>query len=283
MQPKTLEIPLEDELGDVLDKALRLAGLTPEQASGMAGIEQPRLLDALDWRSDLSPEELGKLAQVLRLNEVGLCALASNSYPIAPLKGMPFCLYPLRMAHGIGVANAYLVSTCCSDHAILFDTGANFSALLANWPAAIRSLDAVFITHVETEHAGGLCEVISHFGIKNAFIPDNAKAPCGQPMAEGQVWKSDQCKVTALSTPGHSAAHNSYLVETSCTCSGRKLLIAGDLIYAGSVGCAFYSKEKLFSNVHRVLHSLPPDTLIAPGHGPLTSVATELRFNPFVC
>lgn len=282
MLQKTPVVPLEDELGDVLDKALCFADLRPEEAAEKAGVDLSRLLDALDWRSDLKPEELHRLAIALELNEVGLCALASNAYPVAPVGGLPFCLYPLRMTHGIGVANAYIISTCCSDRGILFDTGSDLRALLSVWPAAIKALDAVFITHIEAEHAGGLCEVVSHFDVKAAFIPEGASAPCGQALGDGKSFKGSFCTVTAMGTPGHSAAHNSYLVEAACTCSGKKLLVAGDLIFAGSVSCAFYNREQLFSSVRRVLRGLPPETLIAPGHGPLTTVGTELRYNPFV-
>lgn len=282
MFTKTPEVPLEDELGDVLDKALCLARLQPEEAAEKAGVETSRLLDALDWRSDLRSEELRRLAVVLNLNEVGLCALASGSYPRTPNKGLPFCMHPLRMAHGIGVANAYVISECCSDHGILFDTGSNLSALLESWPDKIRVLDAVFITHIEPEHAGALCEVIEHFKVPHAFIPEGAQSPCGAALRDGEKWSTPQVSVTALATPGHSASHNSYLVECASACRGRKLLVAGDLIFAGSIACAFQCSKRLFSSVHRVLDGLPGDTLIAPGHGPLTNVATEKRFNPFL-
>ncbi len=282
MASNTPDILLEDELGDVLDKAICLADHTPESAAEKAQIEVSRLLDALDWRSDLTPTELSRLAIVLGLNEVGLCALAAGTYPITPAEGLPFCLYPLRMAHGIGVANAYIIAECGDDHGILFDTGSALSSLLSVWPSSIRSLDAVFLTHMEPEHTGGLCEVVAHFNVESAFLPPDAVGPCGQPMADGIQWTRPHMKVTALNTPGHCAAHNAYLVEASHACRGRKLLVSGDLIFAGSVGSAFYCRQRLLSSVNRVLHSLPPETLIAPGHGPLTSVGNELRFNPFV-
>lgn len=279
--PPSPEVPLEDELGDVLDKALCLAGLHPEAAAEQAGVDKARLLDALDWRSELGPDELGRLAKLLKLNEVGLCAIASGSYPIPKAQGLPFCLYPLRMTHGIGVANAYLVSSCGSERGVLFDTGPGLEALLSHWPAFIRSLEAVFITHVEPEHAGGLCDVVKRFGVTTAFIPEGAQAPCGIPLREGELWSGEHCTVSALNTPGHAEAHASYLVRSRSTEGGRGLLIAGDLFFAGSISCPFHSREKLLSSFERVLHSLPEDTLIAPGHGPLTTVGTELRFNPF--
>lgn len=192
--------PLEDELGDVLEKAMHRASLTDESLAALTGIRAGRILDAIDYRSDLTTDELRKLAATLGLNEVGLCALGTGNYPRPEIGALPFCVWPLRMPHGIGVANAYLVGECGSDRAVLFDTGAGIGALEAVWPRSIRRLDAVFLTHVEPEHAGG----------------------------------------------------------------------------------GYFSHEQLRANLRRVLHGVPPATVIAPGHGPLTTVENELRYNPFV-
>jgi glyoxylase-like metal-dependent hydrolase (beta-lactamase superfamily II) len=88
--------------------------------------------------------------------------------------------------------------------------------------------------------------------------------------------------VTAFATPGHAAAHNCYLVTAPAARAGGGLLISGDLVFAGSVGGAYFSHEKLQLNLRRMLRTVPPRTVIAPGHGPLTTVENELRFNPFV-
>ncbi len=58
---------------------------------------------------------------VLGLNEVGLCALGVRRYPLPEISALPFCVWPLRMPHGIGFANAYLVSECSVGNAVLFD------------------------------------------------------------------------------------------------------------------------------------------------------------------
>src|SRR5471032_1324889 len=161
--PTTTSVPLEDELGDVLDKAMRRAGLNDESLAARTGIRAGRILDAIDYRSELTSDEVRKLAAVLGLNEVGLCALAAGSYPQPEIAALPFCVWPLRMPHGIGVVNAYLIGECGSSNAVLFDTGAGLMALDAVWPRAVTAVDAVFLTHVEAEHAGGLCDVVARF------------------------------------------------------------------------------------------------------------------------
>lgn len=275
-------LPLEDELGDVLEKAVRRAGLSLDVVAERAGLARARIADAIDYRPDLTCDELRRLAAALRLNEVGLCALGAGRYPTPEIGALPFCVWPLRMPHGIGVANAYLVGECGSSRAILFDTGAGIEALQAVWPAAVKQLDAVFLTHVEAEHAGGLCEVVARFGVEAAFLPRGATAPCGQPLGEGERRRFGALEITAYTTPGHAAEHNCYLVQSTNAPQGGALLVSGDLVFAGSVGGAYFSAEQLQSHLRRMLGTVPPGTAVAPGHGPMTTVENELRYNPFV-
>lgn len=274
-------VPLEDELGDVLEKAMRHAGLNEEALGRRANVAATRIRDAVNYRPELSWEELRRLAGVLGLNEVGLCALGCGRYPLPPATSLPFVLHPLRMRHGIGVANAYIVAEVGASRGVLFDTGPGLEALEAVWPAGIVGIDAVFLTHAEGEHVGGLCEVVERFAISAAFHPAGSKVPCGEPMDEGRKRAFGEITVTAFSTPGHAPSHNCYLVETTKR-TEPALLIAGDLFFAGSVGGAHHCCRQLAANLRRMLQAVPPQTVIAPGHGPLTTAENELRFNPFV-
>ncbi len=280
--PNQKTVPLEDELGDVLEKAMRGTGIGLAALAEASAVPGGRIRDAIDYRSDLCCAELGRIAPVLGLNEVGLCALAAGRYPLPDIGPLPFQLWPLQMRHGIGVANAYLVAEHGADHGLLFDTGAGLAALETAWPSDIRQLDAIFLTHVEGEHAGGLCEVLARFGAPAAFVPRGASAPGGQPAGEGEVRSFGRLEVRAFSTPGHVAAHNCYLIGARAEPAGTLLLISGDLLFAGSAGGGYFSPKALQAQLRRILGVVPPSTVIAPGHGPLTTVANELRFNPFV-
>jgi glyoxylase-like metal-dependent hydrolase (beta-lactamase superfamily II) len=275
------QVPLEDELGDVLEKAMSCAGLTAETLSGKSGVPVSRIRDAVDYRPELGPSECGRLAAALGLNEVGLCALASGMYPIPDSDGLPFRVWPLRMTHGIGVVNAYIVGGEAG-RGLLFDTGPGTGALRSAWPAAVEGLDAIFVTHIEGEHAGGLREVMGRFGVSKCFIPAGAEAPPAAPMGEGESFKAGALEVTAFRTPGHCAMHNCYHVRSTAVASARSLLISGDLIFAGSAGGPYYCQKQLRAHLRRVLLAVPPDTVIAPGHGPMTTAGNELRYNPFV-
>jgi glyoxylase-like metal-dependent hydrolase (beta-lactamase superfamily II) len=248
----------------------------------MANVSAGKIRDAIDYRPDFSLAELRRLAVALQLNEIGFCALGCGRYPQPEIVGLPFDVWPLRMTHGIGVTNAYVVAESGSDRGLLFDTGAGIEALERVWPAGVQQLDAVFLTHVEAEHAGGLCAVVKRFGDVPAFVPMSANAPCGRAMGEGEKKNFGSFEVTAFSTPGHAAAHNCYLVRTTAPRTARALLISGDLVFAGSAGGGYFCHRQLQANVRRVLDAVPPGTIIAPGHGPMTTAENELRYNPFI-
>jgi glyoxylase-like metal-dependent hydrolase (beta-lactamase superfamily II) len=277
-----LQIPLEDELGDVLEKAMSCAGLTPEGLSEKSGVPVSSILDAIDYRSELGPGQCRSMAAALGLNEVGLCALASGKYPLPEPEGLPFNVWPLRMTHGIGVVNAYIVAEAESSRGLLFDAGPDAPALESAWPRAIRGVDAIFVTHVEAEHAGGLAWAKERFEAPLAYIPAGARAAPAAAMGEGESVRVGALEVKAFRTPGHCAMHNCYLVRSVAVPSARSLLISGDLVFAGSAGGPYHCQKQLRAHLRRVLEAVPADTVVAPGHGPMTTAGNELRYNPFV-
>jgi glyoxylase-like metal-dependent hydrolase (beta-lactamase superfamily II) len=281
MPPVTDKPPLEDELGDVLEKAARHAALTVEGLAKASGVELTRIQDAIDYRPELTQAELGRLARTLDLNEVGLNALAQGAYPEAELTGLPFLVHPLRMPFGVGVANAYVVSTG-GNTAILFDTGASHAELHRAWPERIQEIESVYVTHYEAEHIGGLEVVLRETGLDHFYGPPNGRWALCRGLGESETVQYDRISVTAFNTPGHAAEHNCYLVRDTTGTTGPGLLISGDLIFAGSLGGGYFCCQRQLTHSRRILGLLPDDTIIAPGHGPLTTAANERRFNPFL-
>lgn len=280
---------LEDELGDVLEKAARHHALTYEGVAAAARVDLNRIKDALDYRSELTALEIARLARALDLNEVGLAALAQGRYPLPGPVELSFRLRPLRMPFGIGVANAYLVSTG-GNRAVLFDTGASHAELHRAWPPEIEELAGVFITHYEAEHVGGLDRVLAETGLPHFYGPATRRFERCHPLGEGESVECGGFLITAHSTPGHAAEHNCYRVRLARAAGtanapggpGPELLISGDLIFAGSLGGGYFCCQRQLKHSRRILDLLPPDTLLAPGHGPLTTVGNEKRFNPFL-
>lgn len=276
-----LEPELEDELGDVLEKAMRHSKVTVEQLADRCGVAAARIQDAIDYRSELSGGEVGRIARALSLNEVGLIALAQGAYPRPAIPELPFRLVPLRMPFGVGVVNAYLVSTGGSG-AVLFDTGASHAELHRAWPAEIDRLEAVFVTHYEAEHIGGLDVVMRETELPHFHGPLTGRWPRCQGLGEGESVVIGGLRVTALHTPGHASEHNCYLVAPAGEEARDSLLISGDLVFAGSLGGGYFCCQRQLKHSRRVLALLHDDVVIAPGHGPLTTAGNERRFNPFL-
>jgi hydroxyacylglutathione hydrolase len=273
---------LEDELGDVLEKALRRACIRPEDLAIRSGVDLGKIRDALDYRYDLGCRELQAIARALSLNEVGLCALAQNRYPPPEPCGLPFCLKPLSMPYGVGVVNAYLVRLRGSEEAILFDSGCGSRELGRVWPPGIRRLLAHFVTHWDTDHVGAAGRVLGEFHPCGFYGPQGgAVRPQATLVGEGDRIEVGPFVVRVFSTPGHSCSHNSYLVGLADPPEAPQALIAGDLFFAGSIGGGFHCWTTLVHHAQRLWRTLPEETVVAPGHGPMTTIGHERRFNPF--
>jgi glyoxylase-like metal-dependent hydrolase (beta-lactamase superfamily II) len=272
---------LEDELGDVLDKALQHAGLTEDQLAGITGIEANRIKDAEDYRYDFTCAELQKLAVALGLNEVGVCAMGEGKYPLPELPALPFALRVIALPYGIGRVNAFILQRSDTAQTLLVDTVDCPERLAAAWPAGVPQPAAVLLTHWDRDHAGGLPAAT----LRRPGLP--VLAPAARPgLAVEVVGEGDQRSlagfcIRVFRTPGHIAEHNAYHV-TAADLPGAGVLFSGDLIFAGSLGGAFYCCHTLHKEARRVVAALPEQTIVAPGHGPLTTIANERRFNPFL-
>ena len=270
---------LEDELGDVLEKALRNAGMCAEELARVTGIDLQRILDASDYRYDLSCVELQRIAAALGLNEVGVCAISEDRYPLPRLPALSFPLHVLSFPYGIGRVNCFVAA---GTEALVVDTGNDPDALTGRWPGdAVPGV--IFITHWDREHARGIDALL----LKNPRA--RIVAPSAGPLrrhvetpGEGDRVEAAGFTVRVLRTPGHTALHNAYHLLAPQGSQGPGVLFSGDLVFAGSLGGALHCCRTLLHEARRILEAVPPDTIVAPGHGPLTTAATELKFNPFL-
>jgi glyoxylase-like metal-dependent hydrolase (beta-lactamase superfamily II) len=87
-------------------------------------------------------------------------------------------------------------------------------------------------------------------------------------------------RISHRDTPGHAEDGVTYIVGTWPE-DAPHVAIVGDAIFSGSMGRGNQSWELAKQKVREQILSLPADTLICPGHGPLTTVAQEKAHNPF--
>ena len=63
------------------------------------------------------------------------------------------------------------------------------------------------------------------------------------------------------------------------------MLLAGDTIFAGSIGRTDLpggDYDTLIGSIRDVLFTLPDDLVVHPGHGPATTIGKERKTNPFL-
>ena len=109
-------------------------------------------------------------------------------------------------------------------------------------------------------------------------------APPGKVEIDQSVGQADTVKAGSLSanvihTPGHTEGSVSLYFPV------EKKLIAGDTLFAGSIGRTDLpggSFEKIIRSLHQKVLALPDETVVVPGHGPLTTIGQERESNPFL-
>ncbi len=82
-----------------------------------------------------------------------------------------------------------------------------------------------------------------------------------------------------LHTPGHTEG------SVCLYFAPEKKLIAGDTLFAGSIGRTDLpggSYKKIMQSLHGPVLGLPDETVVVPGHGPLTTIGQERETNPFL-
>ena len=86
--------------------------------------------------------------------------------------------------------------------------------------------------------------------------------------------------MTSRLTPGHAGDGVTYVIE-NWQGDAPAVAVVGDAIFAGSMGKDFRTPELAQAKVREEILSLPEETLICPGHGPLTTVGEQRLHNPF--
>jgi len=84
-------------------------------------------------------------------------------------------------------------------------------------------------------------------------------------------------KVGTRSTRGHSPAGTTYVIEGL----SRPIAIVGDAIFAQSMGGGVISFHDALATNRSEIFTLSDETVVCPGHGPMSSVGEEKAHNPF--
>ncbi len=106
---------------------------------------------------------------------------------------------------------------------------------------------------------------------------ENPPEPAGY-LSEGQVVTFGQISLKVLHVPGHTSGSLAFY------CESEGIVITGDALFAGSIGRSDLpggNFDILTDSIRTKLFTLPPATVVYPGHGDRTTIENEIRTNPY--
>jgi hydroxyacylglutathione hydrolase len=196
--------------------------------------------------------------------------------------------------------NTYVVWRDGRADALVIDPGLEPSLILDFLHDQGLTPAAILNTHGHADHIGGNATLKEAFpqaplliGVNDAFLLTDAQAnlsaafglPVVSPnadrvVAEGDVVEAAGIRLEVLDVPGHSPGHVVFLYRAA-----PDLLFGGDVLFRGGIGRYDFpgSDGRLLVNgIRTKVLTLPPKTVVYPGHGPVTTVGEEKQSNPFV-
>jgi hydroxyacylglutathione hydrolase len=194
--------------------------------------------------------------------------------------------------------NCSIIGDESTREAIVIDPGDDIDDVLAAVSKHNLKVKQIVITHAHIDHVGAAMKLRAATGapillnqndyallkmldVQAAWI---GVATPGNVEIDHSVGQNDKVGAGSLSadiihTPGHTEGSISLYFPL------EKKLIAGDTLFAGSIGRTDLpggSYKKIISSLHEKLLTLPDDTVVVPGHGPLTTIGEERQSNPFL-
>jgi hydroxyacylglutathione hydrolase len=274
-------IPIEDDFNDVINKAQRGLKLSDEQLATTSGVSLEELVAVKRGAPEI--EIIRRVARPLRLAPGALETLAKKSwYPAQPVFPHGFAMFNTYFPHtkiSLDIrVNNYLVWDARTKVAAAFDTGANCSRMLDFIAAEKLIMLYVFLTHTHDDHIADL-DRLACTSKATVWASEREPAPFHGSLRfkENATFTMGSITIKTLLTSGHSPGQTTYFI----TGLSWPLAIVGDSLFASSMGGSEDHYLEQYDNNLKKIFTLPRDTVLAPGHGPLTTLAQEKKYNPF--
>lgn len=253
--------------------------LSATAVTAASGIPESDLMTFEATGSSAKKINFTALAQAVGLNPEKFVAIANGWVPTPKVLANWRELRVFTTAGEGLTVNSYLVWDHATCHAALFDTGVDAQPVLDCIAAEGLILQHIFITHSHWDHIDALPKFRAAW--PEARLHSNIKkAPANQRNQPDEIIQLGSLHITHRATPGHAEDGVTYLIS-GWPGNAPLVAVVGDTIFAGSMGGGNGAWELALQKVREEILSLPPETLLCSGHGPLTTVAEEKAHNPF--
>lgn len=194
--------------------------------------------------------------------------------------------------------NCSIIGDETTREAMVIDPGDDIADILAVIAKQNLEVKQIVITHAHIDRVGGAMKLRAATGAPILLNQNDSAllkmldiqaawlgmAPPGKVEIDHSINESDNVSAgplqgEVLHTPGHTEGSICLYFPA------EKKLIAGDTLFAGSIGRTDLpggSFDKIIRSLHEKVLALPDDTIVVPGHGPLTSIGEERESNPFL-
>jgi glyoxylase-like metal-dependent hydrolase (beta-lactamase superfamily II) len=171
-------------------------------------------------------------------------------------------------------SNAYLVADAAAGHAVIIDAGAPIEPLMSKADELGVRVTHILLTHEHHDHTTHMVALEERYGA-TLVLPERAM--------DGIEVRSGLLHLRSVPTPGHCSPHVAWIVERD---GDPIAAFTGDVLFQGAVGGTLDGGadgvQLLRASILDELLSLPPETVLYPGHMEQTTVAAELETNVFV-
>lgn len=194
--------------------------------------------------------------------------------------------------------NCSVIGDETTREAIVIDPGDEIEDILGLIRKHNLQVKQIVITHAHIDHVGGAMKLRAATGApillnQNDYallkmldvqaewigVAAPGKVEIDQSIGQADTVKAGSLIANVLHTPGHTEGSICLYFPM------EQKLIAGDTLFAGSIGRTDLpggSFEKIIRSLHEKVLALPDETVVVPGHGPLTTIGSERESNPFL-
>lgn len=254
-------------------------GISSNQVAAAGQITDELLSNFEEFGTDSDGINFEAIASLLTLDGKKLRALAAGWEPASQDVSKWHHLRQIETDDGGMAVNCFLIWDQNSGEAALFDTGWIVRPIQEYVEQHELNLRHIFITHSHYDHIEALGHV-RNLAPAAAIHSNIAAAPKAQQLMPDESFQLGALSIQYRKTPGHADDGITYVVD-GFPGHQPQIAIVGDAIFAGSIGGARSHFQLARDKIRESIFSLPGETLICPGHGPVSTVAEELSHNPF--